>query len=68
MKKIITDKEWKILSNEYSKVRYYCKCGHSVIIPHYVEKKICDWCGCYVFKNKKDEFEYRMNSLIKKER
>lgn len=63
--KIKNDKEWNHMADEYDKVRHYCKkCGHSIIIPHWVEKTLCDWCGNYVFKNDKDEFKYRMRRII----
>lgn len=67
MKKALNDKEWKNLTDEYSKVTYKCKCGHSVVIPHWKDKSICGWCGNYVFKNKKDEFDYKIKNILKKE-
>lgn len=37
------------------------KCGHGV---HFfrVEKTVCKWCGNYVFKDKKSEFEYKFKA------
>lgn len=62
---IKNDKEWRHMSDEYNKVKYYCKkCGHSLIIPNWIDKGLCDWCGKYVFKNDKDEFNYRMRGII----
>lgn len=61
MYKTLNDKEWKRMTEEYDKVKYYCKCGHRVIIPHHVDKQLCGWCKRYVFKNKQDEFRYRLN-------
>ena len=57
--KILTDKEYKHLTDEYDKVRYQCSCGHKVVIPYNVDKQLCSWCHNYVFKDKKDEFKYR---------
>lgn len=59
-------KEFKNRANEYDKVKYICNCGHRVIIPSWVDKQLCDWCGNYVFKDKKEEFKYRMEQEIKK--
>lgn len=52
------------LENELEKITRKCKCGHSVEIYH--EKRICTHCGKYVFKNKEDEFKYRLNEKIRK--
>ena len=67
MKKILTNKEYDRMTKEYSKVKYQCKCGHKVVIPNWWNKNICKHCGRYVFKNKKDEFEYRLKEKLKNE-
>ena len=54
------------MSNMYDTGKYICKCGHRVIIPFDKDKKLCRWCGRYVFKNKKDEFVYKLKEKIKK--
>lgn len=66
MKKLLTIKEYKRMTDNYEKAKYICKCGHRVIIPKWVDKQLCDWCNCYVFKNKQDEFKYRLEEKIKK--
>lgn len=66
MKTLLTIKEHERMSEEYDKVKYTCKCGHRVIIPNWVDKQICGWCGNYVFKDKKKEFEYRMAENIRR--
>ena len=66
MYKTLTVKEFERLSNEYEKVKYYCSCGHSVIIPYNVDKQLCGWCHKYVFKNKQDEFKYRLQEQARK--
>ena len=48
--------------------RIKCKCGHVLELPHKVDKSICTWCGNYVFKNKKIEFEYRMKERFNNEK
>ena len=59
------DELTKLLS-DMTQARIVCKCGHSVLIPQRKDKKICSWCGNYVFKNKHDEFVYRMNEINRK--
>lgn len=63
-KKFLTKQEYDRMTTEYSKVKYLCKCGRKVVIPSWVDKQLCDWCGRYVFKSKKDEFEYRMKEKM----
>ena len=65
MEKLLNNEEWRRMSQEYDKVKYQCKCGHKVIIPNRIDKNVCDWCGNYVFKDKKDEFKYRVKEKIK---
>lgn len=65
MEHLLTDKEYKRMTEEYDKVKYKCKCGHRVIISSKRDKSICSWCGSYVFKDKKREFEYRLKEKIK---
>lgn len=67
MEKLLTEKEFKRMTEEYDKVKYPCKhCGHRVVIPKWVEKQLCGWCGHWVFKNSKDEFKFRMKERMKK--
>lgn len=62
MHKTLTLKEYERMASEYAKVKYECSnCGHKVVIPYHVEKQLCNWCHNYVFKNKQDEFRYRLN-------
>lgn len=68
MYKTLNNKEFNRLSNEYDKVKYMCKCGHRVIIPYYVDKQLCSWCHEYVFKSKEDEFKFRLNERLRKEK
>lgn len=65
MDHILTIKEFKKMTDEYEKVKYICKCGHRVVIPKWVDKQLCDWCGRYVFKDKRSEFKYRIKEAIK---
>lgn len=42
-----------------------CSCGHSILTTK--QKTLCTWCGNYVYKDKKLEFEERLKSSLKKE-
>lgn len=65
MNKILSNKEFNTMSDNYEKVKYKCKnCGHKVVIPYWVDKQLCSWCGKYVFKNKKDEDLYRIREKL----
>ena len=65
MERLLTNKEFSRMSNEYDKVKFKCTCGHKVIIPVWVDKQICHWCGMYVYRNKQLEFKEKMKILIK---
>lgn len=56
------------LIDEKCKYRVYCKCGHSIFIYPFEkkEKKLCDWCGHYVYMNKRVEFIDRLKKMINK--
>ena len=38
-------------------------CGHTMLFAR-KNKAVCTWCGHYVFKDKKEEFEYRLKELL----
>lgn len=42
-----------------------CKCGHRILMG-LEERKVCSWCGNYIFKTKEDEFKYRLEEKMKK--
>lgn len=47
-----------------SKYKTTCVCGHKTIVNK--DKVVCSYCGRYVFKNKQDEFKYRLNLTMNK--
>ena len=59
-------KEIKCYDSALEEVKVRCKCGHRVIIPHWVDKQLCSWCKNYVFRDKKKEFEFRIKEKLKK--
>lgn len=56
----------KKIHNERTRNTYKCKCGHSVVIRPSEIKVLCYWCNRWVFKNKEDEFKYRVKEQMKK--
>lgn len=49
----------------YQKITYKCKCGHSVVIANKEGKVICNWCGNYVYADKKKEFKEKIKQMMK---
>lgn len=67
-KQKLTIKEDSVLANEKRKMKIECpNCRHLVNFYafEHVNKKICRYCGIYVFKDKKDEFNYKMKQKMK---
>lgn len=49
-----------------SENRFYCSnCGHTVVMMPITSKKMCSWCGTWVFRDKKEEFKYRLKEGIR---
>lgn len=63
----MTNKELAKKINEISKYKYYCKYGHPVVIypMESKKKKICSWCGNWVYSDKKVEFKEKLGGIIK---
>lgn len=60
----ISFKERQKLENALKEVKVKCPCGHTVEVYH--DKRICTNCGNYVFKNKDEEFKYRLKEKMNK--
>lgn len=56
------------LSHEKQKVKRLCKCGHKVVVPNFIDKVKCSWCGCWVFRSEKDEFNYKLEIAMRKKK
>jgi CDGSH-type Zn-finger protein len=60
----MSSKEWQTFKRDTKmfkaqcKNRYYCRCGHSVLMTPRVEKAECDWCHRLVFKDIEKQKEY----------
>lgn len=60
-------KEDQLKVNCYKANQYECKnCGHKQLVPKFMEKNLCDWCGVYVFREEKDEFKFRLKERLMK--
>lgn len=52
--------------DEYRKLRFHCRhCGSSVTIYGWMDKRICRFCGYWVFQTPKDEFMFRVGNFFK---
>lgn len=59
-------KKMEKLEDEYSKLKVKCKCGHIIVMPVYIDKLICNWCGRVVQNNTLAHFKYKVRKEIKK--
>lgn len=65
MEKLLTDKEYKRMTEEYDKVKIRCKCGHRIIVPMWVKRQLCHWCNHYVYRDKRMEFKETIKTMLK---
>ena len=61
----MTNREIIIKEEKTSNYKYYCKCGHTVVIYPMENKvkKICSWCGNWVYIDKKVEFKEKFGRM-----
>jgi len=48
---------------DISRNKIKCKCGHSILLGNQ-KRRICNWCGKWVYKDKRTEFEYKLKESI----
>lgn len=61
-------KTFKQLEKEHDVFQNYvvrCPCGHSLIFTSKKDRILCNWCGQYVYKDKKAKYKYKMKELLK---
>lgn len=57
----MTKNEWAIFNRQkkvdrlFENIRYYCVCGHSVVIYPKEGRTLCSFCGHFVYKDKKKQ-------------
>lgn len=56
------------LMDEQAKLSIQCNCGRKELIPIWMDKKLCSWCGNYIYRNKKLEFKERLKKELKYEK
>lgn len=64
--KILYENPTEYTMKDRDNIIYCPKCKHTVEFWTNDSKEICTWCGRYVFKTSKDEYDYRMKVLLKK--
>ena len=61
----ITLKDVKKYQDKLAKLKVKCKhCGHTKVIPKFLDKVICNWCGHAIYRDPKKEFEERLRSRL----
>lgn len=71
MAKTKHEKEEDKLAEGKRKRTIFCpNCGNRIHFYAFErqDRQFCDWCGRYVFKDKKSEYDYRMKELLNKQR
>lgn len=58
------NERWRRETLEREKHKYYCSCGHSVLIPYDRDKKMCNWCKHWVYKDDRRFFKDKMRQLL----
>ena len=59
------DKENR-MAMAYKKITTHCECGHSFIIPNYVDRLICNHCGNYVYRTEEIKKQYKFKDFERK--
>lgn len=71
MAKTKHQREEDLISEVKRKMKKFCPhCGRRVHFYAFEKKgkQLCEWCGKYVFKDKKSEYDYRMNELLNRQK
>lgn len=55
------------IENERHKWRYICNCGHVIHIYPFerITRKLCSFCGKYVYINKQEEFKAKIKEKMR---
>ncbi len=54
------------LQEAYSRNAKKCECGHTMAISANTQYVICTWCGRKIFRNKQEEFKYKLGIAKRK--
>lgn len=46
----------ELIASYYANYKVKCKCGHTFLMSNKEQKKLCNHCGHYYYKDKKLEF------------
>lgn len=58
----------EIVASYYSNYKVKCKCSHTMVMTHNVDKKICSHCGNYVYRDKQAEFRDKINQELRRKK
>lgn len=46
-----------------AEIKAKCKCGHTSVMPVFVDSKICSYCGSIIKNNSRGFFKYRLRKM-----
>ena len=61
----LSNKELNKLENVRQEMTVTCKCGHRVLFQVQTDRIICTYCGNWVYRTPKLEFEYKLKEKMK---
>ena len=63
----LTKKQIEDIYNAKSKLKRQCKhCGRKKVIPVYLDRILCDWCGFWIYREPSIEFKYKLEEQMKR--
>lgn len=51
--------------NELAELKVKCSCGHVKMMPVFLDKVVCDFCGKTIRNNTRQHFKYKLRKLMK---
>ena len=63
----LTKKQIENIANAKETLKRKCKhCGRRKVIPVYVDRILCDWCGLWIYREPNIEFKYKLEEQMKR--
>lgn len=56
----------ELIEGYLSLYKVRCKCSHTMYMPYNVNKVVCNYCGNFVYKNKREEFKDTLKKVLKR--
>lgn len=63
----LTTKQLEDIAHAKETLKRKCKhCGRRKVIPVYVDRILCDWCGFWIYREPNIEFKYKLEEQMKR--